>query len=113
GGSDVADSYKVTLGAGQTGLEVATSTPSDGPNAFHNTLNPHLGLLDAAGNPVAAAQVQVIVSGDGRNETLLATGLTPGATYVVALTGENATTGEYFLATKELAPIALPVQVDD
>jgi extracellular elastinolytic metalloproteinase len=98
------DWYKVTLAPNQTSLQLATRTPSDGPFEFANTLDPQLQLFTASGQFVAGGS-QLI---DGRNETLQAFGLTPGATYFVRVAGQNGTKGEYFLAVN-----APPVAADD
>ena len=91
------DWYSVTLGAGQTAISLETSTPADGPGEFVNNLNPHIELynpsnvLIASGTPLA----------DGRNESIVATGLGAGV-YRVRVTGENFTFGEYFLSRRIL-----------
>jgi hypothetical protein len=90
-----ADWYRVTLAAGQTALQLETSTPADGPGAFGNTLDPHLQLFDAANNLVAAGTPLA----DGRNESIAVNGLTAGGTYYVRVSAENNTTGEYYLGT--------------
>jgi hypothetical protein len=96
------DWYSVTLGAGHTTLLIETSTPSDGPGEFVNTLNPHIELyspanvLIASGTPLA----------DGRNESIAGHLLTPG-TYGIRITGEGGTTGEYFLTANT------PITLDD
>jgi len=108
------DYYKATLAGNQTALEFETSTPYPGPNVFTNTLNPQLELLDASGNPVPGAQVLLLA--DGRNEELIATGLTAGATYVLQVSSANGCQGEYFIAEKALTVLTsstLPIQVDD
>jgi hypothetical protein len=102
------DWYSVTLGAGQTALQAETSTPADGPGQFVNTLNPHIELyspanvLIATGTPLA----------DGRNESLLATGLAPG-TYRVRVSAEGTTSGEYFLGVTPLRTPTITSKVDD
>ncbi len=94
------DWYSVTLAPGQTALQLATNTPADGPGQFTNTLNPKIQLFDSTGTVLIANGV---VGADGRNEALLATGLTAGATYKVRVVGEGGTAGEYFLGTTALA----------
>lgn len=90
------DWYQVTLGATDTTLAYETSTPADGPGEFVNTLNPRLELYDATNTLIASG----VVHGDGRNETVSATGLTPGGTYRIRVSREDSTTGEYVLATQ-------------
>ncbi len=91
------DWYTYTLVPGKTAIITETSTPADGPGEFVNTLNPHIELwspanvLIASGTPLA----------DGRNESIVATGLAPG-NYAIRVTGEGGTTGEYFVAGKSL-----------
>jgi hypothetical protein len=93
------DWYSIALPAGRT-LRIETSTPSDGPGEFVNTLNPHIELyspanvLIATGTPLA----------DGRNESITGAGL-PAGTYRIRVTSEGGTTGEYFLSA--IAPITL------
>jgi hypothetical protein len=48
---------------------------------------------------------------DGRNEFILATGLTPGGTYKVRVSGTGGTTGEYFL-TRAFSSSPLVASVD-
>lgn len=95
GGFTNEDWYKVTLGSAQTTLHVETSTPSDGLGEFGNTLNPHIELYSPSNVLISAATATVL--GDGRNEVIDATGLTPGATYRIRIVGEAGTSGEYFL----------------
>jgi hypothetical protein len=87
----VEDWYEVTLPQYFV-LRATTSTPSDGPGQFHNTLNPHLDVFDSSGNLLASGTKL----GDGRNEALGFTAPTAG-TYFFRITGQNGTTGEYFL----------------
>src|SRR5206468_10603101 len=88
-----ADWYKLTLGANQTSIQLATRTPASGPGEFVNTLDPQIQLFNSAGSPLAAGSTLP----DGRNETLQVTGLSPG-TYVVRIGSQGGTKGEYFLA---------------
>jgi hypothetical protein len=87
----VEDWYQVTLPQYFV-LRATTSTPSDGPGQFHNTLNPHIDVFDSSGNLLASGTKL----GDGRNEALGFTAPTAG-TYFFRVTGQNGTTGEYFL----------------
>jgi len=73
-------------------LTLGTTTPSDGPGEFSNTLNPHIELYDSNGNLVASGTALA----DGRNETLNYTALVTGH-YFGRVTGESNTAGEYVL----------------
>ncbi|MGE0103128.1 MAG: beta strand repeat-containing protein [Blastocatellales bacterium] len=86
------DWYSLT--AAQGVLRFETSTPADGPGEFVNILNPHIDLYDSTGTSLIASGAPL---GDGRNEAINATGLTTGATYLVRVTSEGGTSGEYFL----------------
>jgi len=88
------DWYSLTLGAGQTSVQLETSTPADGPGEFVNVLNPHIELYSPA-NVLLASGIPLA---DGRNESLTANGLPPG-TYRIRVTSEGSTLGEYFLST--------------
>jgi hypothetical protein len=101
--------YKVTLAANQTALQVETSTPLGGPNQALNALNPNIQLFDSSGNLLMNGGVLA----DGRNQSLLATGLTPGATYYVEISSANGSTGEYFLGVAPLQTPTFSVTVDD
>src|SRR6476620_9383068 len=89
-GSDV-DWYSFPVNAGDN-LVLDTTTPSDGPGEFPNTLNPHIELYDPSANLVASGTALA----DGRNESLSYTALVSG-TYLGRVTGESGTTGEYVL----------------
>ncbi len=89
-----ADYYSVPVNAGDS-LSLSTTTPSDGPNLFGNTLAPQIDLYDPSGNPVASGTV----GADGRNETLSYTASVAG-TYSVRLTAQGKTQGEYTLAVQ-------------
>jgi hypothetical protein len=101
--------YAVTLTANQTALAVATSTPLGGSSQPLNALAPSIDLYDSSGNLVAAGSLLA----DGRNQSLLATGLTPGATYDIEIGSANGSTGEYFLGVTPLITPAVTVTVDD
>jgi hypothetical protein len=102
------DWYAVTLAGDQTALRIDTSTPSDGPGAFHNTLNPHIELYDPSGTLIASG----ITQPDGRNEFILDTGLAAG-TYKIRVLAEAGTTGEYFLGVDALRTPTITITVDD
>src|SRR5215831_7416389 len=89
-GSD-ADWYTFSANAGDN-LVLDTTTPTDGPGEFFNTLNPHIELYDPSANLVATGTALA----DGRNESLSYTALVSG-TYLGRVTGENNTIGEYVL----------------
>jgi hypothetical protein len=87
----VEDWYNVTLPQYDV-LRLTTSTPSDGPGQFHNTLNPHIDVFDSSGNLLASGTKLA----DGRNEALGFSAPTAG-TYFIRVRGQNGTIGEYFL----------------
>jgi len=95
-GSDV-DWYSFPVNAGDN-LVLDTTTPSDGPGEFPNTLNPHIELYDPSANLVASGTALA----DGRNESLSYTALVSG-TYLGRVTGESGTTGEYVLQVQGAA----------
>jgi hypothetical protein len=92
------DWYQVTLGGTQNALAVATQTPLTGPAQIVNTLKPTIQLFSASDQLVASGVLQ----SDGRNQSLLATGLTPGATYYIEVSPASSTRGEYFLGVTPL-----------
>jgi hypothetical protein len=91
--SNPEDWYRVTAAVGQT-LTVDTSTPSNGSDAFHNILNPHLELYDPNNVLVATGVKQA----DGRNEVLTYV-VADGAAgdYRIRIVSTNGTQGEYLL----------------
>jgi subtilisin family serine protease len=114
------DWYAVDLAAGQR-VQFATTTPAGGPGEFANTLDPHIELYDPNGNKVASGTPLL----DNRNESITFTAPTAGR-YRVRVTGDNGTTGEYFLAvnnapvaandsaiTNEDTPVDIPVLAND
>src|SRR6185369_10807799 len=88
------DWYKITLSSTQTTLHVETSTPADGSGEFVNVFNPHIALYGTSSTTPLFVGTALP---DGRNEVINATGLTPGATYRIRVTGEGGTSGTYFL----------------
>ena len=80
------DWYSVTLGSGETVVEVETRTPADGSGEFVNTVNPKVQFFNAGGTDITPS---VTILGDGRNEKFRAVGLTPGATYFVKVSSEG------------------------
>ena len=99
------DWYSLTLGAGNGGSDLETSTPSDGPGEFVNVLDPHIELYDSTGTTLIASGVTL---GDGRNESLSATGLISGGSYRVKVTSQSDTTGEYFFTVVQTAQAVPP-----
>jgi hypothetical protein len=89
------DWYSINLPITANAMRLETSTPGDGPGEPINTLNPKIELYDSSGATLLASGV---ARPDGRNESIVITGLTPGATYKVRVAGESGTTGEYFLS---------------
>lgn len=90
------DWYRVTVLGGRLRLE--TGTPADGAGDFVNTFDPHLELYDSTGQTLLATGVPLE---DGRNEAINFSGLPAPVTYLVRLTGEGDTQGEYFLGVKK------------
>jgi hypothetical protein len=88
------DWYSISLPPTANALQLQTSTPGDGPGQPVNTLNPKIELYDSTGTTLITSGV---ARPDGRNESIVFTGLTPGAIYKVLVIGESGTTGEYFL----------------
>jgi hypothetical protein len=93
------DWYSINVNSTSNNLELVTTTPADGANQFVNTLNPHLELYSPTNSttPVATG----VALADGRNEFIQYLPPTTG-TYVVHVTGENGTAGEYFLTTNDV-----------
>jgi hypothetical protein len=104
-GSD--DWYFLTAPLTENPLRLETITPGDGPGNLINTLNPKIELYDSTGTTLIASGV---VGPDGRNEFIAVSGLTPGATYKVRISGEGGTRGEYFLS-KNFSPVFTTVTV--
>jgi hypothetical protein len=88
------DWYAVTLGAGQTALQLETSTPIPSSG-----LSPGIQLYDSTGTMLLASGTLLP---DGINSSLLATGLTAGATYEVRVFTAGGTGGEYYLGVRSL-----------
>jgi hypothetical protein len=92
--------YYESLVDGAT-ISLTTSTLSEGPGEFENTLDPHLQLEDSNGNVVATG----MKLSDGVNEELTYTVPSgAGGIYYVVVTGENGTQGEFYLDD----PVTLP-----
>jgi hypothetical protein len=94
GGQRNDDWYSITVIQGR--LQFETSTPGDGPGEFVNTLDPHIELFDSTGATLIATGAPLE---DGRNESIDVSGLPAPATYLIRVTGEGGTRGEYFLGT--------------
>src|SRR5262245_11173650 len=92
GGQRNDDWYSITVIDGH--LQFETSTPADGPGEFVNRLDPHIELFDSTGATLIATGEPLE---DGRNESINVSGLPAPATYLVRVTGEGDTKGEYFL----------------
>ena len=90
----VDDWYRITVIRGLLTFE--TSTPADGPGEFVNTLDPHIELFDSTGTTLIATGDPLE---DGRNESINVSGLPAPATFLVRVTSEGSTSGEYFLGT--------------
>jgi hypothetical protein len=102
------DWYSITLPGTANALRLETGTPGDGPGQPVNTVNPIIELYDSTGTMLLASGVAMA---DGRNEFILATGLTPGGTYRVRVNSENNTRGEYFL-TRTFSSLPLVADVE-
>ena len=100
------DWYQVTLGNTQNALAVQTSTPLSGPSQSVNTLTPIVQLFNSSDTLVAVGTL----TADGRNQTLLVTGLTPGATYYVEVSAASNGQGEYFAG---ITPLQTPTVTSD
>jgi hypothetical protein len=87
------DWYAVTAPADGTPLRLASSTP-DG------RLDPRLELYDAAGTTLIASGMPLA---DGRNESLVVTGGLAGGSYLVRVSGEAASIGDYLLGFADAA----------
>jgi len=95
------DWYSITVIQGL--LRFETSTPGDGPGEFVNTLDPHIELYDSTGTTLIASGTAL---SDGRNEAINASGLPAPATYLVRVTSQGNTRGEYFLGTGAPPPFS-------
>jgi hypothetical protein len=69
-----------------------TRTPADGSGEFVNTMDPRIQLYDLAGTLLLSG----IPQADGRNEIITTTSL-PTGFYLVRVSSENDTVGEYYL----------------
>jgi len=102
-----ADYHAIYVGAGDT-LRLITTTPGDDPiGEFDNVLDPELSLYDPGGILVA---VDDNGAADGRNSLLEYTATEAGR-YVVCVSAEGETTGQYVLEVlgAEGSPPALAV----
>ncbi|HEY6401907.1 MAG TPA: PxKF domain-containing protein [Blastocatellia bacterium] len=95
------DWYSVTVIHGR--LRFETSTPADGTGEFINTLDPHIELYDSAGTTLLATGTPI---DDDRNESINVSGLPAPATYLVRVTSEGDTSGEYFLGSGAPPPFS-------
>ena len=95
------DWYRIALRESHAVLQVETHTPADGPGGWLDPFDARIELYDAAGTTRIAAGTTLP---DGRNERLVAEDLTPGATYLIRVTGEAGTSGAYVLAVQSSAP---------
>jgi hypothetical protein len=87
---DVSDFYSFDATAGQT-IDLFTTTPADGPGEFGNTLNPRLVVHGPDGSTMFGTPLL-----DGRNEEIVFSA-TVGGTYIVEVSAEARTSGEYIL----------------
>lgn len=92
-GTADSDWYRFPVNAGDN-LVIRTTTPSDGPGQFPNTLDPRVELYDENGNLVAS---DANSAPDGRNVLLNYSPAASSGEYFVRLVGENGSVGEYLL----------------
>jgi hypothetical protein len=88
------DWFSITSLHGRVKFE--TSTPGDGTGEFVNTLDPHIELYDSTGTTLLATGEP---TDDDRNESINYRGGPGPATYLVRVTSEGDTRGEYYLGT--------------
>jgi hypothetical protein len=88
------DWYAINVTSLNTQIFLATATPGDGPGEPVNVLNPHIQLFDPNGVLIATGTTMA----DGRNELIKLPAVTLTGTYKVRVTGENNTSGDYFLS---------------
>ena len=103
-GSD--DFYHLSVTAGDV-LSIETTTPSDGPFAFVNNLDPAIELVDPSGAVVGSDDNG---AGDGHNGLLGHVALQTG-TYTVRVSAMAATTGEYVLEVSGQNGVAAAFEV--
>lgn len=103
------DWYSITLGADQSGLSVSSRTPGE-QSEHANPLQLKLELYDSTGT-VRIAEGQA--AGDGHNQSLLVNRLTGGTTYLVKVSGQGETRGEYLLDTLTYRSPLITASVDD
>jgi hypothetical protein len=88
------DWFSITSLHGRVKFE--TSTPGDGTGEFVNTLDPHIELYDSTGTTLLATGEP---TDDDRNESINYRGGPGPATFLVRVTSEGDTSGEYYLGT--------------
>src|SRR5262249_34855609 len=96
---------QVAANGGGAMLSVTSSTPSDGPGQFNNTLDPHLELYDDSDTRVAVG----VPLADGRNESIQYQPTQPG-NYRIRVTSE-ANLGEYALQLTGNLATSTPFQI--
>lgn len=94
------DWYSFTVPANKM-LRVDTSTPGDGDGEPQVLLDPHIELYDPNGVLMAVGSPY----GDGRNEIIKIVKTTLAGTYRVRVSGENNSTGVYFLGVTVSTPV--------
>ncbi|MGF1583022.1 MAG: hypothetical protein ACFCD0_27190, partial [Gemmataceae bacterium] len=102
------DFVEVTTTAEEPAIFIQTSLPAGGPGEFVNALNPKIDIFDSTGTTLLASGVEF----DGRNEFISFVGDAAGATYVIRVSSEDETTGEYFLGVVPVQVETLGVEAD-
>lgn len=90
-GGDRRDEFLLPLTAGEV-LDLATSTPADGPGEFTNPLNPQISVYGPDGSFLVTGTPMT----DGRNEALTLTVPVTG-TYRIRIAAEGGTSGVYVI----------------
>jgi hypothetical protein len=106
---NAADWYRLTLSGSQNALLIATQTPLAGTADAINALKPGIQLFDPSGTLLAGGTLQ----SDGRNESILATGLSAGASYYIEITPAGSAGGEYFLGVTGLQVVTINASPTD
>jgi len=107
GAGDV-DLYKISVQSGNQ-LSISTFTPGDAAGLFDETLDPAVSLFDPSGALVESASAGAT---DGRNVVLNHTATSTGV-YVLRVSAESGTAGEYVVRSTGQAGGFLPLTITD